>query len=167
MTLALTSPVTANAQSSMDLFDVTSDVSPNTVIAPGDVWSDSFKITNKTNETIQIKLDHLENTGDSSLYDALQVEINGRSFERLNETYVFHTDFRFPDECKNEYQGKTFRARLLFQCEAPEGSVRNQNGDIVQTGDETSFRWNIIQWILCGFILLWVLLWRTRRQQKE
>lgn len=179
MTLALTSPVTANAQSSMDLFDVTSDVSPNTVIAPGDVWSDSFKVTNKTNETIQIKLDHLENTGDSSLYDALQVEINGRSFERLNdatsdwiplkenETYVFHTDFRFPDECKNEYQGKTFRARLLFQCEAPEGSVRNQNGDIVQTGDETSFRWNIIQWILCGFILLWVLLWRTQRQQKE
>lgn len=178
LTFALASPVTAYAQSSTDLFEVISDESPNIVIAPGDSWSDSFKVTNKTQENIKVKLDHLENIGDSSLFDALTIKVNERAFNKVNEatsdwvtlkkneTYVFYTEFHFPNEYKNEYQGKTFRARLFFQCEAPEGSILNQNGDIVQTGDETSIRETLILCISCGLILLWTLLWRIRRQQK-
>lgn len=178
MTFAFLSPVTVHAQSNRNLFEVAAEIKPMRSIAPGDNWSDSFKVTNNTTETIKVKLDHLENRDDSSLYDVLQVEINGQTFRHLddvtsdwitlkkNDTYVFYTEFHFPNEYKNEYQGKTFRARLFFQCEAPEGSILNQNGDIVQTGDETSIRETLILCISCGLILLWTLLWRIRRQQK-
>lgn len=177
MTLALTSPVTANAQSSTDLLDVTSDVSPNIVIAPGDSWSDSFKVTNKTQENIKVKLDHLENIGDSSLFDALTIKVNERAFKHLseatsdwvtlkrNETYVFNTEFSFPDGCQNEYQNKDFKARLLFRCEAPEGSVLNQNGDIVQTGDTTNMGTVAIILLVSGIVL--VVLGRGNKLNKQ
>jgi len=173
MTLALTSPVTANAQSSMDLFGVTSDVSPNIVIAPGD----SFKVTNKTQENIKVKLDHLENIGDSSLFDALTIKVNERAFKHLseatsdwvtlkrNETYVFNTEFSFPDGCQNEYQSKDFKARLFFRCEAPEGSVLNQNGDIVQTGDTTNMGTVVIILLVSGIVL--VVLGRGNKLNKQ
>lgn len=178
MTFAFLSPVTVHAQSNRNLFEVAAEIKPMRSIAPGDSWSDSFKVTNKTQENIKVKLDHLENIGDSSLFDALTIKVNERAFNKVNEatsdwvtlkrneTYVFNTDFHFPNEYKNEYQGKMFRARLLFRCEAPEGSILNQNGDIVQTGDETFIRETLILCISCGLILLWTLLWRIRRQQK-
>lgn len=177
LTFALASPVTAYAQSSTDLFEVISDESPNIVIAPGDIWSDSFKVTNKTQENIKVKLDHLENIGDSSLYDVLQVEINGQTFRHLddvtsdwitlkkNETYVFYTEFHFPNEYKNEYQGKTFSARLFFQCEAPENSSVDSNGNILQTGDDSNMLLYIIPLGVSLIALIIVFIIRRKRRK--
>lgn len=85
MTFAFLSPVTVHAQSNRNLFEVAAEIKPMRSIAPGDNWSDSFKVTNNTTETIKVKLDHLENRDDSSLYDVLQVEINGQTFRHLDD----------------------------------------------------------------------------------
>lgn len=150
-----------------DLIEVTKEYKPEMVVLPGDSWSDSFTLTNKTDTTVRVKLDNVEAIENSELQDILDFTLSGDTYKDLssiktdwfelekNESKVFDLGIHFPKDAKNECQGKVFKAKVSFACEAPEGGIINQNGDIVQTGDETNL---IGLSILCSISLSVILL---------
>lgn len=174
-TLVITS-TTAYAEQK-DLIQVTHDFVADTNVLPGDTWSDSFTVTNQTDSTVKVRIDKLENINNSELYNTLDVIYSGETYYDLNklssdwvelkknESKTFDLSFYFSKEAKNEYQDKTFSARLFFQCEAPENSSVDSNGNIVQTGDDSNMLLYIIPLGVSLIALIIVFIIRRKRHK--
>lgn len=164
----LLTPVTSFAAEKHELFDIVSSATSERIVSPGDTWGYDFGVTNKTNGTIKVRLESVENKADKEFYDTLLISINGSDFMSLSsaktdwvevtdkDNFSYEVKLLYPPVNGNDLMGREFKADLHFICEAPEGSV-NVGHEIIKTGDETNVGMLLILLIASGGMVITLL----------
>lgn len=161
-------------------FKVDVDIGKHLCVAPGDTFTETFYVKNKSGKSIKVRVCDVDNINNSTLYSILKagwVNEAGTSnlgkFDDLTtdwftigagQTLGLELDMYFPFELGNDYQGTELRSEFVFECRVPkDGKVEINN--VPYTGDNSNTALYATLAICSGFAI--ILLLKKRKEDAE